>query len=530
MRTLSVVIVLEFVALIALVLVWSVTSQAESMVLGAGPAPAGERAAALLQSAATRQESVAPATAPVRRFAASDVPGAASVVVHGRLLAADGGAAPTDANVSFRRAGLWRSATTTGEGYATTGLAPGRWNVQAQADGFATYRGEHELDTSEVQVVDLTFASAQRVKVFLRTPDGASLHAALAKVFTLRGLHVVATTQAIAGDLPAVESTSVGDLEAGRYRSAYEADTKVGASDPDGELQLDRPAPVHATLLLRHLVLARQIVAPAQSELTFTLDAKEVLDRLTTVRLRVLDAVTGQPVSGAFAALESSQGGGARAKTDADGVAVSEQVPPGLSALQVNAKGYESLWTLVRVPAGGTLDLGDVTLHPPVPLRGRLLDGDGKPVSGSLQWTPLDTMTFPRELVNRRNTSTDGDGEYTLSLGKRRYVITARSSDGRVGVAIAEGGAPQACDVRMVTPVEVFLVAKGDPLVAYVATVRDHDGVPIAAVRIEPRWREQTLRVPPGDYTLEVHDDGDRLVHTQKLSARAAAITLEVSR
>jgi len=527
MRLLSVVVVAESVVLAALSWSWlfsGTTGAAARATSGPAPAPsdpASLRAAGGPAPAGTRD------TSPVRTALADPAP-AAAVLVHGRLLAADGGAPPTDASVSFRAGKAWRAATTNADRFAVPGLAPGTWTLRVTADGFASHEAECTLEQDALQTMDVSLRRAQCVKVFLHTPDGGSLAAALAKVGVWQGLTVVATATALDRDLPATENSSVGDLDGGRYRSKQDRNASQAADVPDGELQLDQ-APVHAALLLRHVVLAQQLVAPAQDTLTFTIDPATMLAKLATVRLRLVDADSREPLSG-MVTIETAQGGGARGKTDAEGRLVIEHVLPGTGALQARPKEHEALWTIVRIPSGGEVDLGEIAVHRTVPLSGRVLDALHQPVSGTVQWTPLDTMTFPRLLVDRRSTTVDGDGEFRLQVGRRRYVVIAHGSDGSIGYATGEGGSSEVCEIRVTPAVTIRVVARGDRYASYVATVRDAAGVPIAARAVEPRWREQMLTVPAGDYTLEVHDQDDRLVLSRKLVAGHGDVEVEVGR
>lgn len=529
MRALSLVVVAESIVLVPLFVVWLMVEPASGALPAGLDAERPDREPARLVAASSATDNASVEAPPVRTPVVDAAATSTHVVVHGRLLAADAAAPPVDANVSFRAGSTWRTASSNREHFALSALTRGPWTVRAQADGFATYEAEHTVGHESIQHVALTLQRAQRVKVFLRTADGSPFAPALVQAGLLRGLQVVATERALDRDLPPTDSAWVGDLDAGRYRATNDrSGTAPGEGEPDGELQLDRPAPVHASLLVRHVVLARQTIAPAQEELAFVVDIDDVLAKLGTLRLRLVDGGSGEPLPGVMVRVATSQGGGSGGKTAADGRLVVERVLPGLATLQAQSKGCEPLWTLARVPTGGTLDLGDVVLHPVVTLSGRVLDGDGKPIAGAVQWTPLDTMTFPRELIDRRSSATDAEGKFSLLGGRRRYVVIARAQDGQVGVAVADGGSATTCEIRVAPPVTIRVVARGSRLVGYVATVRDRLGVPIAAQSIEPRWREQTLRVPPGEYTLEVHDDADRLVLSRAIVARDAQIDVEV--
>lgn len=532
MRLLPSLVLAESVGVVVLGLAW-LASESEHSSLSGDSAPSADTAdAAPLTNAAARPD-VADKS-PRRTEAGGEWPaGSSSIVVQGRVLVPDGGMAPTDARITFRLGRTWAGVTVLGERYAACGLRPGEWTVSATADGCFLPPTPHVVGTQALQHFDLQLQRSQRVKVWLRTPDGASLEEAIGKSAGsgMYRLHVVVTAQPLTGDLPLTEHSGLGDLAGGRYTSKRDLNLDKKPDEPDGEILIDGRPPVQAALLLRHLLLAQEPISAGQDAVTFTVDPAMVRGRMATVRARLLDGVTGQPMPEARAGLHSAQGGGIGNNADANGVVVMENVMPGLLTLQVGVKDRESITWLVRVPAGGTLDLGDLTLQPAVKLRGSVVDPDGKPSPASVRWTDLDAMTFPRELVQRYSTLADGDGNFEIgSTGPHRYLVMA-NQEGRLGMAIVDAsrGEPGPVQIRLAQPVTVALAVGGDALRGYVVTVRNAEGVPVAAVRIEHRWRDRaSLAVLPGDYTLEVHDAGDRLLKKVPLQVRDATVTVAV--
>src|SRR5690606_27452777 len=176
-------------------------------------------------------------------------------------------------------------------------------------------------------------------------------------------------------------------------------------------------------------------------------EASDVLAKFGTVRLRLVDGVTGAPIEGGVVRLSTAQGGGSHSRTGADGRATIERVLPGLASLQlIGIKDRESIWRYVRVPSGSTIDLGDITPSAAIKISGSVLTPDGKPAHGpSAQWTDLDARAAGDPLATRRSTPVDADGRFELSgCGRRRYVVSAHRGDGSWGFTTvdASGGAP----------------------------------------------------------------------------------------
>lgn len=467
--------------------------------------------------------------APTQRERADAVSAAADgIVLQGRLLGID--PPPQDDAVRFvcRRDDGWRSANVRAGVYAVAGLAPGTWRITCEVEGCVKQEFDHVLTTALVQRLDLLLEPAIVLPVFVRTTDGARLMPQLTELGIWQGLHVIALEAPLAGDFAPTEHVAIGAIGLGRYRTGGDINQRAEADGDDGRLELDRPPPLHAVLLLRHLVLAQQPIVPGQRELRFEVDLAGVMARFAKVRMRLVDA-NGQPVHTARVQFSTAQGGGSSGKPDEQGVITMEHVLPGLAHLSVWAKDLEQYAAHVTLPAGETTDLGDFVLTAPRTVRGRLVDADGVGRSGSVQWTAIDQWRPPHPMQDRLSTSADGDGNFELALGARRYVVAGRAADGRVGYAIIDGGAAAVApfEITVLEPTTVRLVAAGAfPIFAVV--VRNPAGDLLDVQRIEPRWREAPLRLPPGDYGMEVYDGHGVFVRRAPLRVGTEPMQLEV--
>jgi hypothetical protein len=348
--------------------------------------------------------------------------------------------------------------------------------------------------------------------------------------------YVVATREPLTGDLPITESSRVLNFGLAEWYATSgrtgDADQALREQGYAGELHLAEPPPLVGSLLLRHVLLQSQRIEPGQSELVFTLSVEDLAAAFGTVRLRLLDGVTGAPLTGTAVRLATAQGGGMANKPDADGRVVIEQALPGLGCLQASAKDRESLWLYVRVPPGGTVDLGDITLTAVAKIRGVVVDAAGKPVAGAqVQWTDLDRRTWPQPLVTRRSATCEADGTFELyGTGTHRHVVRAFDRDGGVGYAQvdARSGAPAPVEIRLTKATNVALRTNFDQTVGYTVSALDAARVPVAVIWFDPGYRLRSFLLPPGRYTLEIHDARDGLVRSQSLQVAGEPLTIDV--
>lgn len=456
---------------------------------------------------------------------------AAAVVLHGSLLGID--PPPKDDNVrmSCRRDAEWRSATVDDAGhFAIAGLLPGAWRLSCEVEGCRKIETELELTSAPVQHRDFTLTAATVLPVFVKTSTGGRLQTAIAKAGMWTSLQVIATAAPLTGDLPATENSLVGDLGLGRHRRSSDLNANADEQASDGVLELDQPPPVFAALLFSHVVLAQQRVEPGQHELHFQVDFAAVQSRLAKVRFRVVDEA-GQPLAKVMVELETAQGGGGRQSTAADGTATLKDVVPGLLQLGLRSKDRENVTNHVFVGAGADLDLGDLVLRPSRNVHGVVKDATGQPQAASVQWTDLGLWRAPQPMIDRRNSSADGDGNFQLyGLGPKRYSVRARTDDGRVGFAIVDaaslGTAPFPIVVAATTAVQ--FQAPADDLRTYRIIARDRDGAPLAVCTIEPRWRQGALNLPPGQYRLDIYSDERTLLRSQDLVVGTTPLRLEL--
>lgn len=555
MRPLVLLVIAEAVILLMLAVQWLGGASASAREQPGVALPAAPSAAAAPVLAASLSPPTAPAATATaanalpERVAAEGAPARAvaddpvGILLTGRVRSRDG--TPVEgASVGLQRDQLFRYSADGAPGaYAVAGLQPGEWTLTCTADGFGPLSTPCVLDERAFQTFDLELAPTFVVRVKVVGADGKPTMDEVQKRSPFGEITVVATDTELAGDLPTTFYSRPSNVG---HASWHGYDGRGGKAQPQllaagyfGELRLTKPPPAVASLLLRSTLLQSQPLAAGQQEVVFTLDANEVLARHGTVRLRAIDAVTGEPLVGVGCTVSTAGGGRygpGGPKTGADGVIVLEHVLPGIGCLEATAAGRERATRFVRVPAGGTLDLGDFPLGAAETLRGVVLGADGKPANGvSVRWTELDARTFPQPPMDNRSTLADAEGRFEIAwTGRHRYVVSARGLDrerSELGFATVDcrNGAVPDLTLRLARTGSVLLRANVPASMAFLVTALAADRTPVAVVTITDTGRAVPLALPPGSYTLEIHDLGDdRLVRSVALQVGTEPLTLDV--
>jgi RNA polymerase sigma-70 factor (ECF subfamily) len=436
--------------------------------------------------------------------------------------------------VTLRRHDQMRTGKTQDNGtYAMTDLQAGDWLLLCGAEGFGKYEVPITLEPA-VQQFDIELRPIYVVKVQIQNAAGEFLPDLVARRMTQAELSVVATAEPLSRDLPVTEHTMYLAYGAGDWQTnsgiGGRQDRQLRKDGFAGRLYLDRDPPVHAALVLRHVVLQRQRIEPGQHELTFTLELDEVLARTGSVTLRLVDDATGEPLPQAPLLVGNAQAVELGQRTDADGRLAIDGQPPGLLRVQVWLTDYELLQRSVRVPPGGKLDLGEIRLSRAITITATTVDAASNPVSGvDLAWTCLDDRTFPQPLVENMSFPVNAAGQCKIALGRHRYVVIARGKR-RYGYAAVDlrGGAPVPLTIPVVEPVGVAFRMRADTTAGYLVTISDLRGVPARALWFGGEYRPPGTSLPPGSYRVDIHDGDDRLVRSFALTVADTPVTIAV--
>jgi len=187
------------------------------------------------------------------------------------------------------------------------------------------------------------------------------------------------------------------------------------------------------------------------------------------------------------------------------------------------------MYTTVRVETGQRLDLGEIRLGKAAPLRGTVLDADGKPATAELSWTELKWRTAPTKFATNRVARTEADGTFLLwGSGRGAIAVAARDTQGNQARGVFDNPPANPVVLRLGKLCDFVVTRPPDPTRAFTVTMLDGNRRAIAAETLEPRTPKITIQLPAGDYTFEVHDEQDRLVQSGALSFGPTPSALEI--
>ncbi len=517
MRPLHLLVVLETVLLAVVAVFWGLRSgEGGPVVVGTEQArnsDAGSVPRRAEGAAAGNGEELAGSGASERVEVSAGEHAEVVVLVQGRVLDENGSELAEEIGVVFRRIGDVRRATCVGPRYAATNLRPGVWTVDYSAEGFVPGRVEVELSTEAVRTVDLELTRAWRLELFVEGAGGVDLEEVLRELGISVALAAVATNAPVVGDSVALGSSDRRLRGVGRFEVKGDSALRPSEHGEAGVFWLDHPPPVHVTLLLHHSVIARQAVPAGAREVRFVVDPEDLRQRVGRIVMRLIDGATGKPIEDQVYIMRGVAGVSGTARTERDGDRlVIPHILPGVVNLRIQAgkggKGREIPQFDVLVPDGGTLDLGDVILHPSTVLHGRLLDAEGEPSSGQILWGEASGERPTRGVARPMVTFADGDGRFSIHhLRPLRYVVVGRGAKGGFAHAAVDPAATskeRPLEMTLTPVSRVSIVPEPPDGEAWRATARDGDGVVVWEEWLRGGPREREIWLGAGRWQIEV--------------------------
>lgn len=444
------------------------------------------------------------------------------VLLLGTVRQRDG--SPAEAYLTFELDKVRRNTSTEKDGsFAVAGLQPGEWQVTLRGDAVVEAKQTLTLGDDAVQRRDFVCDPSFPVKVLIVTPDGQDGTRGLRKALPWFGDFAVAGQREPFPEQLA--PTDYGRVFVGDARWNGEMNPSDGFA---GTLYLTS-LPAHVVLLQRHLVLQQQLVQTGQAEVKFVVDVAELTKLAAAATLRVLDE-TGAPLPDATVSLTTSNRfGGGGAKLDATGRITLENLSPGFLQLSIQAKDRETVWKIVQVEPGQRADLGEFRLGPANPLKGTVLDADGKPAGGNLTWTELKWRTAPTAFRHNRSTQIEADGSFSLwGTGSGPIAVQVRTQDGQIAAGVFDNPPNGPVVLRLGKAAQCAVTRPIDPTRSFTVTLFDAQRRPIHATTLEPRTAKTTISLPPGNYLFEVHDERQSLVQSGSLLFGATPCSLEI--
>lgn len=419
--------------------------------------------------------------------------------------------------------------------YAIPGLHAGKWKLTLRdcSGCFATARGI-ELSAGASLRVDIELRRSQSISVRLKTPSGEDIDSSF-RDDAWNGqyqprVEVVATRDLLPPDVSAAE---LARLSVGTYTSASAAGNSGRVQVPtgfSGVLELGVQQAAFASAMLRGHVLSSAPIEADTRELELLINPDHMLASLGSLRFRMINALTGEPIESAGIQLrEASTVGIANpvGYPNRDGVIERSRLPAGTYELQIRARpvGFEHLVKMVTIESGRATDLGDIRLADGGGVRGRVIDEAGAGVSAMLCWSSIDAPDNPNFIEESRSQS---DGRFGLGELPAHGVLL-RINDPQwaldpVPIHFVPGVFGEVTlTVRPGTPVTLRHRLEGEVSLV----LRKVDGTPVWSARgLGPST--QRMRLLPGSYTLEATcNAGPRLNKTFAVATDSVQVDLE---
>lgn len=390
--------------------------------------------------------------------------------------------------------------------YALAGVAPGRTELAASG---ASRLGRIEwIDVPAATYFRHDFAPALRRTIAVALVDAATggplrLEATLPE-YQGNGsrFDVVATEDPLqVGELD-TDIEASGNTKVGRF--VWSAVSRQDIVPSSGTLDLGRDGEAFASLTCGGRVLETERIDASTGRIVFRIDGERVRSALATLRVRLVDAATGVALVPTAFHVNSLGWVSGRARDESspvDGVGTREVagLAPVWSKVVIEVADHERIEHNIRLVAGLN-DLGTLELGTTRKVRGRVVDGEGKPVACEVVVEDAGRGSATSALTLSRRFRSAADGSFAFEVGRSTYAIRIddpmRAS--HVETLVTTGTVPD--EIQLVSsaglPVTIHVDGLGPS--AYSATVTDERG----CVLIRRRMAELALRLrlEPGRY------------------------------
>jgi RNA polymerase sigma-70 factor (ECF subfamily) len=293
-----------------------------------------------------------------------------------------------------------------------------------------------------------------------------------------------------------------GNARVGRF--AWGASSRFENVSSAGTLELRQDGEAFASLTCGDRVVATERVAATADRIEFRVDHDAIDAALAKLRVRLVDATTGVALTPtAFHVVSPGwvSGKSRDASTPVDDAGTREiaGLAPVESKVIIEVADHERIEHSVRLVAGLN-DLGTLELGTTRKVRGRVVDGDGRPVVCKVVVEDVGRGSSRRALTLSRRFLSATDGSFEFEVGRSTYEIRVddpqRSS--QVETLVTTGTVPD--EVRLVSNAGALVtihVERLGPSAASVVVVDERGGI-VARRRIgELALR---LRLDPGRY------------------------------
>ncbi|MCA8968685.1 MAG: carboxypeptidase regulatory-like domain-containing protein [Planctomycetes bacterium] len=405
--------------------------------------------------------------------------------------------------------------------YAVPSLQPGTYEISCRADGVTPLQAEIEIGTAATQVFDVELRRARQIKVKILDENGKP------RLGIEYG--IVASKEALPEAYPMTNLRTVSRQGTGRFQGRWQH--RNLPEEYSGVLEVDTSEPIHVGVLLRQQVLARKLLAPDATEIEFIVATDALGAVYASARLRIVSIETGMPIEGARVSFSDRQSGGMGKPTDADGFVTIDRIVPGILELEVRAKDREYYHSNIRVEPGSKIDVGTIRLGAPRKIEGRVVDQQGKPVSGA-KFTWIQRGRYAGIVPWDRGASAGSKSDGTFALwgcGPGQYFVRAMTDDLACETTIDTTSGDVSDVVLEMAPVSKVSYVSDVPNGKLYLVRLLRSGTVMNSWLLRPYTKplDRKLDLVPGRYEVQVYE-GKHLVRTIPLDARTSGAKFEI--
>lgn len=352
---------------------------------------------------------------------AEPAPQAPTAVLEGTVAGPDGIALTAKVELVHPVTGGAR-AVTSAAGYRIAGVEPGTWWLRVTHDAYRTQTASIELLPGPNRA-DVVLERPPAIEVHLVTSHGEPLASALDASPQRSWRPYVFATLEPTGTRPLMDSggdhLGLGRFEDGqrllmlRDRPGWTPGGRDPSQPPSwvGTLRVPVDPPFHVAASIGFDVLDVARVEPGTTEVTLTVDVEDVRAAWASLRLRLVSAETGDPLTKALVRIDSWTTSKKLEPGEPEGTYRVEEALAGAYRLTVEAVGYVGIGRDLVLTKDEQLDLGTLELERCATRACRVIDPSGGGVAANVEVLPgVPRIAFLRVL------ETAPDGRFALPI------------------------------------------------------------------------------------------------------------------